>query len=330
MFNHSSPGLEINCWSRNKMPYIANHQNLVSSTAATESVIRRLHSQDIKQHRYLKRVCGHAVAPTAKQMKETGLLVTWLCKFPWHAWELAIRISPQTCRLRVRAEAVGWYSGLEQLGTTRSPSLAKVPHKNITELVITCLYPTLHVFYFFLPLPIAKGQVLSREQNNSIYSCIYGLLLWGYYLCTTENPGFVYLEARLSEKLLLTEQKYLTVQFLDYSAKLAGSPARLRCGSDLGEQHRGKQQGPPKTLLLGLKNHSCSRVRGKLQHGPLGGGEISHGHFGRAQCFQLVCGPRPSRASTSRHGPSWRMNCEPMLPSSHRQCLEASPHAAGV
>ena len=141
----------------------------------------------------------------------------------------------------------------------------------------------------------------------------------------------MYFEAWLSEKLLLTEQKCLTVQFLDYSAKLAGSPARLRHSSDLREQRSRKQQGPPKTLLLGLKNYGCPRVRGRRQHRPPGGGKkISHGHFGRAQCFQLVCGPRPSRASTSQHSPSWRMNCEPMLPSSHRQYLEASPRAAGV
>lgn len=80
----------------------------------------------------------------------------------------------------------------------------------------------------------------------------------------------MYFEAQLSEKLLLTEQKCLTVRFLDYSAKLAGSPARLRRGSDLREQHRGKQQGPPKILLLALKNYGCPRVRGRLQHRPLG------------------------------------------------------------
>lgn len=37
-----------------------------------------------------------------------------------------------------------------------------------------------------------------------------------------QKPQTVYFEAWLPERVLLTEQKYLTVQFLDYSAKLAG------------------------------------------------------------------------------------------------------------
>lgn len=52
--------------------------------------------------------------------------------------------------------------------------------------------------------------------------------------------------------MLLKEQKCLTVQFLDYLAKLAGFPERLYHDSDLREQHREKQR-PPKPLLLGLK-----------------------------------------------------------------------------
>lgn len=117
----------------------------------------------------------------------------------------------------------------------------------------------------------------------------------------------MYFEAWLSDKLLLTEQKCLAVQFLDYSAKLAGSPARLRHSSDLREQHRGKQRGPPKTLLLGLKNYSCLRVsRGTLQHRPLGGGQkISHGHLGRAHASSWSVGQvpaEPARPSTVPHG----------------------------
>jgi len=61
----------------------------------------------------------------------------------------------------------------------------------------------------------------------------------------------VYFKAWLSEKSLLTEQECLTVQFLGYSAKLTGPSVRLRHSRDLREQRRGKQQGPPKTLLLG-------------------------------------------------------------------------------
>lgn len=150
------------------------------------------------------------------------------------------------------------------------------------------------------------------------------------YLCTTETPSPVYFEAQLDEKLLLTEQKSLTVQPLDYSAKVAGSPARLCHSSNLREQHEGEQQRPAKPLLLGLKNYVCSRARGQLQHRPPGGGKTSHRHFSGAKCFPSVCGPRPRRASTAWHSPSQKMNCEVIIPGSCRQCPEASPHTVGV
>lgn len=57
-----------------------------------------------------------------------------------------------------------------------------------------------------------------------------------------QKPQNVYLEACLAETVLLKEQKCLTVQFPDYSAKLAGFPERLYHSSVLRYEHRQKHQ----------------------------------------------------------------------------------------
>lgn len=130
------------------------HQNLASSTAETESVIGRLHSQHKPAPLPQK---GILLFSQPDKYKELDL---W-CKFPQYTWELTVRIA-QMWRLSLKAEAVVWYSGSKQLGT-RSPSLAEVLHTTIIEHVIP-------VFYFFFPPPLARGQVYSREVKNQIYS----------------------------------------------------------------------------------------------------------------------------------------------------------------
>lgn len=164
MFSHGSPSLEVNYWSRNKMPYVASHLHPVSSSAAAESIIRRLHSED------------KATPLPQKGMGTSCRPHSWPNKWSWASDVLATQVpitrlgtgdqdKPQDVQAEIES---GGSSLLLWLETAwHQVSLwAEVLHKKITELVITCRYPTLHVFCFFFPLPIAKGQVLSREQNN--------------------------------------------------------------------------------------------------------------------------------------------------------------------